>query len=110
MEKILYVKKQLHQELLQAIQNGYTHFISGFASGVDLLFAEIVTKLKSNYPIMLEAAIPYPGRLNTPNLDFQRLIKCCDIVKVHSTHFFRGCYAVRNRYMIDNSTLAIAVL
>ena len=36
-DKIQYVQIQLRQELLQAIQSGYTHFISGFAAGVDLI-------------------------------------------------------------------------
>lgn len=108
-EKIPYVQDQLRQELVQAIQHGYTHFISGFASGVDLIFSGIVASLKREYPITLEAAIPYPARMSTPDVDFQRLIKSCDVVKVHSTHFFNGCYAVRNRYMVVNSTLVIAV-
>ena len=33
-DKIQYVQMQLRQELLQAIQSGYTHFISGFAAGM----------------------------------------------------------------------------
>ena len=57
-DKIQYVQIQLRQELLQAIQSGYTHFISGFAAGVDLIFAGIVADLKREYPITLEAAIP----------------------------------------------------
>lgn len=56
-DKIQYVQMQLRQELLQAIQSGYTHFISGFASGVDLIFAGIVSELKQEHPITLEAAI-----------------------------------------------------
>lgn len=108
-EKVPYVQDQLYQELLQAIQSGYTHFISGFASGVDLIFAGIIVDLKSEYPITLEAAIPYPGRMNTPDQTFQRLLKECDIVKVHTEQYSKSCYMVRNRYMVDSSTLVIAV-
>lgn len=108
-EKIPYVQDQLRQELVQAIQHGYTHFISGFASGVDLIFAGIVAGLKSEYPITLEAAIPYPGRMKTPDMIFQRLMKECDIVKVHTEQYSKSCYMVRNRYMVDCSTLVIAV-
>lgn len=108
-EKIPYVQDQLRQELVQAIQHGYTHFISGFASGVDLIFAGIVAGLKSEYPITLEAAIPYPGRMKTPDKIFQRLMKECDIVKVHTEQYSKSCYMVRNRYMVDCSTLVIAV-
>jgi hypothetical protein len=33
------VKAELQAEILRAIGDGYTNFISGFAEGVDLLFA-----------------------------------------------------------------------
>lgn len=108
-DKIQYVQIQLRQELLQAIQSGYTHFISGFAAGVDLIFAGIVADLKREYPITLEAAIPYPSRMNTPDEVFQCLLKECDIVKVHTDRYSKSCYMVRNRYMIDCSALVIAV-
>ena len=108
-DKIQYVQMQLRQELLQAIQSGYTHFISGFAAGVDLIFAGIVADLKREYPITLEAAIPYLGRMNTPDKVFQCLLKECDIAKVHTDRYSKSCYMVRNRYMIDCSTLVIAV-
>lgn len=108
-DMIPYVKSQLYQELLRAIQSGYTHFISGFASGADLIFAGAVIDLKGRYPISLEAAIPYQGRLSTPDKTFQRLIKECDVVKVHTAQYSKGCYMVRNRYMVDNSALVIAV-
>ena len=108
-DKIQYVQIQLRQELLQAIQSGYTHFISGFAAGVDLIFAGIVADLKREYPITLEAAIPYPGRMNTPDEVFQYLLKECDIVKVHTGQYSKNCYIVRNCYMVDCSALVIAV-
>ena len=108
-EKVLYVQNSLHQELEKAIHGGYVHFISGFAYGVDLMFAEAVVNFKSSYPITLEAAIPYPGRLNTPDTAFRRLIKECDIVKVHTAQYSKSCYMVRNRYMVECSSLIIAV-
>ena len=108
-DKVQYVQMQLRQELLQAIQSGYTHFISGFSAGVDLIFARMVADLKSKYPVTLEAVIPYPGRVNTPNEVFQCLLKECDIVKVHTGQYSKNCYMVRNRYMVDCSTLVIAV-
>lgn len=87
------IQKLLRQEILAAIEDGYTHFISGFAAGADLLFANIVAELKEIYPITLEAAIPYPGRMKTPDETFQRLIRCCDTVKIHSDIFQRLLYA-----------------
>ena len=103
------IRELLCQEILTAIEDGYTHFISGFAAGADLLFAEIVVELKEIYPITLEAAIPYPGRMKTPDETFQRLIRCCDTVKIHSDTYSKGCYMRRNRYMVDQSQRVIAV-
>ena len=104
-----FIKVALEKAVLAAVEQGYTHFISGFASGVDLMFAEIVADLKITRPITLEAAIPCPKRMKTPDPFFQRLIGCCDVVKIHSEHYFKGCYEVRNRYMVDASSLVIAV-
>lgn len=103
------IRELLRQEILVAIGDGYTHFISGFAAGADLLFAELVAELKAAYPITLEAAIPYPGRMKTPDETFQRLIRCCDVVKIHSDSYSKECYMRRNRYMVDQSQRVIAV-
>ena len=108
-EKRDLIKALLRREVLKAISEGYTHFISGFAAGVDLIFAEIVAELKREYSITLEAAIPYPGRMKTPDKTFQSLIKNCDVIRVHADHYHKGCYMNRNRYMVDNSTMVIAV-
>ncbi len=104
-----YVESELRREVLEAVKDGYVHFISGFAAGVDLMFAKIVAELKNDHLITLEAAIPYRNRMNTRDADFQRLIKCCDIVKVHSESYNSGCFMVRNRYMVDLSERLIAV-
>ncbi len=96
-------------ELEQAVADGFTHFISGFAAGADLLFAEAVIALKRKYPITLEAAIPYPGRMHSRDLQFQRCLSECDVVKVHADTYFKGCYMIRNRYMVDHSDRVIAI-
>lgn len=103
------IRSQLTSAVQAAIACGYTHFISGFAAGVDLMFAEIIAELKASHAITLEAAIPYPGRMKTPDMTFQRLIRICDIVKTHSAGYLKKCYRVRNRYMVDHSSLVIAV-
>lgn len=108
-EKVNRIHSLLRREILVAIQDGYTNFISGFAFGADLLFADIVVELKEIYPITLEAAIPYPGRMKTPDKTFQRLIQCCDTVKIHSDAYFKGCYMHRNCYMVDQSQRILAV-
>lgn len=108
-EHITDIEGLLRQEILGAIADGYTHFISGFAVGTDLLFADIVLQLKKIFPITLEAAIPEPGRMKTPEQQFQRLIRQCDTVIIHSDHYFKGGFMRRNRNMVDRSQRVIAV-
>lgn len=108
-DKADFIRSQLTSAVQAAIACGYTHFISGFAAGVDLMFAEIIADLKASHAITLEAAIPYPGRMKTPDKTFQRLIGSCDVVNVHSAGYSKKCYMVRNRYMVDHSSFVIAV-
>lgn len=109
-DKTEYVKHELRNEISIAVMSGFTRYISGFAEAVDLFFAEIVAEMKKDNPnIILEAAIPNPERLNTPDPMFQRLIKQCDVVKVHSEKYYSGCYRVRNEYMVKQSHRVIAV-
>jgi len=108
-EKEDIIRGALTRAVQAAIAGGYNHFISGFAAGIDLMFAEIVVSLKDSHAITLEAAIPYSRRMNTPDKMFRRLIGECDIVRVHSAEYSKGCFMVRNRYMVDESSLVIAV-
>ena len=109
-EKIECVKEALRQKVQYAIENGYIRFLSGFADGTDLLFASIISDKKNEYPdIRLEAAIPYRGRLKTKNSEFQNLLKHCDQITVVSEEYIPSCYMLRNRYMVDESQLVIAV-
>ncbi len=123
-DRIDFVKSELHKEIMNAINEGYTHFISGFAECVDIYFAEIVAELKSTYPhsnatypqldtiypqITLEAAIPYRKRLENKNKLFNQLIELCDKVTVVSEKYNKNCFMLRNMYMVSNSTRLIAV-
>ena len=58
-DRLPVVSTKLRTEILQAISDGYTHFICGFASGASLIFAALVAEFKKGCPLVLEAAIPY---------------------------------------------------
>ena len=109
-EKIGYVEEILRQKVQYAIKNGYIRFLSGFADGTDLLFASIIADKKKEYPdIQLEAVIPYRGRLKTKNSAFQTSLKYCDQITVVNEDYKPSCYMLRNRYMVDESQMIIAV-
>lgn len=107
--KIEPIKKALRNAIMEAIKDGYTHFISGFAEGVDLYFADIVAELKEEHDLFLEAAIPYRNRIKTKDKDFQRLITQCNAVGIHSEEYSPSCYLICNRFMVQSSDLIIAV-
>lgn len=109
-DKKAYVIAELEKEIRATVADGYTRFISGFAEGTDLIFAALVIELKAQgYPLVLEAALPYRGRLNSDNQDFQKILSLCDRIKVLSEKSSRSCYHLRNRYMVDQSSRVIAV-
>ena len=63
-DRAVYVEQALRREVLAAIEDGYTRFISGFAEGTDLMFAAIVAEQKaglkqktSNFTICCESAM-----------------------------------------------------
>lgn len=108
--KLDYVKEALQKEIMQAVEDGYTHFISGFEKGVDLLFSSIVADLMTeNSALTLEAAIPYRNRLNTTDRLFHRLIGKCNIVGVHSETYSPNCFMKRNRFKVSQALRIIVV-
>ena len=109
-QRIAYVEQELRREVLAAIQDGYTRFISGFAEGADLMFAAIVAEQKEHNPdLFLEAAIPYAGRLKTKNKQFHELLRACDGIKIVCQEYAPSCFLERNRYMAGESQRVIAV-
>ena len=106
------VREGLRREVEQAIKDGYTHFISGFAKGTDLWFAEIVAEKRGENPALrLEAAIPYRNNLNRMLKDeyTRALLEACTEVGVISEEYMPSVYMKRNRFMVELSDRVIAV-
>lgn len=109
-DRAVYVEQALRREVLAAIEDGYTRFISGFAEGTDLMFAAIVAEQKEYIPnLYLEAALPYAGRIKTKNKQFHDLLRICDEVTVVCQEYTLSCFMRRNRYMAVKSQRVIAV-
>lgn len=111
-EGVGHIKKSLEQEVDRAISDGFTCFVSGFADGVDLLFAEIVAeKIAKNPALKLIAAIPYRRRLDTLQKSerTKALIDLCAETYIAAEEYHPSVYAKRNRYMVERSDRVIAV-
>ncbi len=103
-------------EIQNAIINyGITHFISGMAIGFDMIAAELVLELKKDYPfITLECAIPCKEqdklwREQQKERYKNILSQANKVTYVSDKPYYYGCMQKRNRYMIDNSSVLIAL-
>ena len=116
------IDKQKHTVYLQTLEEkielaiteyGIINFISGMAIGVDMDFAEIVLKLREKSPIALECAIPCPNQTlkwdDKDKLRYDNILKRADKINLISERYTPECMLKRNRYMVDNSELVIAV-
>lgn len=106
------VKAELRLLVERAVLEGCTHFISGFAEGADLWFAQIVLDLAARRPdLTLEAAVPYRKRLHRllDDTETRRLVHGCAIIGVHSEEYSPDCYQKRNRFMVKQAGRVIAV-
>lgn len=110
------IEGKLKSAVQNAIEKGYRHFISGMATGIDLLAAKIVLQLRGEMPemkITLEAAIPFPLQSKRweeeTKHEYERLLFQCDKVHCVCIAFSLEAYKKRDKYMVDNSSLLIAV-
>lgn len=112
--RCLALKERLREAVVSAYEDGMRHFICGMARGCDLYFAEIVLELRRDRPdVTLEAAVPWPGQSDgwdqVSRERWQRLLAACDRRTVVQQGYDPGCLLRRNRYMVDHSSLVIAV-
>ena len=103
-------------EIQNAIINyGINHFISGMALGFDMIAAELVLELKKDYPfITLECAIPCKEQdklwREQQKERYANILSQADkVTYVSDRPYFDGCMQQRNKYMIDNSSVLIAL-
>ena len=109
---------QLKQELFCHVEGVYlagcTHFICGMARGCDFYFAEAVLALREKYPeVTLEAAVPCDTQANgwtaAERRRYDHLLAECDEVSFVAHVYTPGCMQRRNQYMVDRSSVLLAV-
>jgi len=108
------MKENAKAEIEKAIQSGYTTFLCGMALGFDMICAEIVLELKKKYPnIRLIGAIPCKNQYDRwpqAQIDrYRKLVKQLDGVRCIYDEYVDGCMIERNEYMLNNSSLVIAL-
>ena len=112
--RCLRLKAELAARLEGIYEAGYRHFLCGMAAGCDLYFAEAVLSLRERCPdVTLEAAIPCDGQADSWTIPlrrrYDRLLAACDSVRFVQHKYTPGCMQRRNQYMVDSSSLLLAV-
>ncbi len=105
----------LYEKVKSAAENGFRLFLSGMALGVDMDFAESVIKLrdKNRLPIYLQAVIPCKNQTEKWDkqdvVRYNKILSRADSSVILSEEYTPDCMLARNRYMVDKSSLIIAV-
>lgn len=112
--RCLSLKARIVRALEDAYEAGYRHFVCGMARGADFYFCEAALALRARLGgVTVEAAIPCEEQAaRWPEEDRERYFKLvgqCDFETMVQRSYDRGCMLRRNRYMVDRSSLLIAV-
>ena len=104
----------LEEEIRNAVDAGYTDFISGMQRGVDIWAAEIVLKLKAEgKPVKLIAACAWNGMEDRWEQNWQErykaILKEADKIVYVSKYPGRAAFFERNHWMVDHSSRLIGV-
>lgn len=110
------VKERLYAEIVKAVNGGYQYFIIGMATGIDTLAAKLIIKAKCEYEnlgIFFEAALPCGEQdkywMPEQKAEYRKLLGYADRVTLVSANYTPDCMKARNRYMVDHSSMVIAV-
>ena len=108
----------VYKEISNAVESGFDTFITGMAPGFDIIAGELVIMAKRSYPdkhITLIAALPYSNFKNSKHFDdywhkrYDSLLEYCTFVvnTTKNANHTKGCYDIRNKFMVDSSSLLI---
>ena len=108
------LKEVLAVQISALAEQGVTDFLSGMAQGVDLWCAQIVLDLKKKNPALkLHANLPCEGQESKWSVSareiYHSILEQADEVVYVGQEYSRGCMLERNRYMVDHSSILLAV-
>ena len=109
------MKSTLRFEIEKAIQRGYRTFLCGMALGFDMICAETVIDLKKKYSdVKIVGALPCKTQdikwFDKDRKRYRDLLNRLDCVRcIYDEYIGAECMLERNRYMVDNSSLMIAL-
>lgn len=108
------LKEKLYDVTSAVYASGIRRFICGMAQGSDMYFCEAVLELKEDHDdIILEAALPCEDQASRwserQRNRYYKLLQQCDTECFISRQYTPECMMRRNKYMVDNASILIAV-
>ncbi|MCH5152254.1 MAG: DUF1273 family protein [Clostridiales bacterium] len=114
-ERCKSMKKTLRTEIEKTIRRGFRTFLCGMALGFDMICAEMVLDLKKHYKgIEIIGALP----CRTQDLQwsdncrarYRSILSQLDGIRcIYDKYIGSECMLERNRFMVDNSCVMIAL-
>ena len=109
------IRKKLKEAAEQAYGVGYRVFLCGGARGFDLAAAVEIIRMRADYPdIRLILVIPCTGQADRwddqDRMLYQFVLNQADEKIVLSDFYYKGCMQVRNRFMVDASSLCLCYM
>jgi len=107
-------ENRLVETILNLVNCSVNEFYCGLAMGFDIIAGECVLLAREIHPdldIKLVCAVPFKGQAdNFPpewKKRYNNLIDNADSIILTSGDYHRGCFAIRNKFMVDASDTVV---
>lgn len=107
--ELYYVLKELLTQMVQAAEDGYTHFILGVLPGLDLMAAGILQDLQAQHPLTFELVCAYQMQLERRKPHIKEVLQHATQVTVLQEHYHVQSLKQRDVFVVERSGRVIAV-
>lgn len=113
-QECLFLKAVLTKEIEKLIDREVIEFFSGLAQGVDIWAAQIVLAQREKNPILkLHCVLPCRDQAKKWGASAQKchqnILEQANSVICLSESYYDGCMLNRNRYLVEHSSILLAV-
>ena len=108
------LKEKLTEQIARLAEAGVTDFFSGMAEGTDVYCAQIVLDLRKKNPALnLHCVLPCEGQADrwsdSARERYHMIVARADFVDYVSRKYYDGCMLARNRRLVDQAGILLAV-
>lgn len=108
------LKEKLTEQIARLAEAGVTDFFSGMAEGTDTYCAQIVLDLRRKNPALnLHCVLPCEGQADrwsdSARERYHMIVARADFVDYVSRKYYDGCMLARNRRLVDQAGILLAV-